>query len=485
MENSGLVSFLARLIGCTEPALTLLISLLLGYPIAFFHRKYLYGKAPNLQHIYFIVCGLGLCYFNYGWDTLHSVAAVSITYGVLKVLGGNLTSLLIVFTYTMLHLLIGYWATATATYDIKWTMPQCVLTLRLIGLAFNVYDGQQPEEKLSSDNKSVALRTVPSLLEVFGHSYFPSSFLVGPQLPLKRYHDFVELKLEKKENPKELPDTIVAGRNRLCLGIMYLSIYQLGSMYLSDDYITSEEYSCLSMWKKVLFFGIWGRVNLYKYISCWLITEGSCIIMGLTYNGVDENGKAKWDGCSNVKLSVFETSTRMNHYIESFNINTNQWVAQYIYKRLKFLNNKSYSYLGTLLFLAVWHGLHSGYYVTFFFEFIVITTEKNIMTLAERSDKTMEFVQKPLVSCVLNVFLRMYTFVTMGYAMIPFVLLKYRRYFPVLKQFYFAPHVICISIIALDPLLKKMVPRSRKEPKPAPSSSTEGEKGTVEEKKNE
>lgn len=107
------------------------------------------------------------------------------------------------------------------------------------------------------------------------------------------------------------------------------------------------------------------------------------------------------------------------------------------------------------------------------------------MTLAERSDKTMEFVQKPLVSCVLNVFLRMYTFVTMGYAMIPFVLLKYRRYFPVLKQFYFAPHVICISIIALDPLLKKMVPRSRKEPKPAPSSSTEGEKGTVEEKKNE
>lgn len=56
------------------------------------------------------------------------------------------------------------------------------------------------QEKLSSDNKSVALRTVPSVLEVFGHSYFPSSFLVGPQLPLKRYHDFVELKLEKKVN---------------------------------------------------------------------------------------------------------------------------------------------------------------------------------------------------------------------------------------------------------------------------------------------
>lgn len=53
-------------------------------------------------------------------------------------------SLSLVFVITMSHLLIGYWVTATGTYDIKWTMPQCVLTLRLIGLAFNVFDGQQP-----------------------------------------------------------------------------------------------------------------------------------------------------------------------------------------------------------------------------------------------------------------------------------------------------------------------------------------------------
>lgn len=35
--------------------------------------------------------------------------------------------------------------TSTDDYDIKWTMPQCVLTLRLIGLAFNLLDGQKPE----------------------------------------------------------------------------------------------------------------------------------------------------------------------------------------------------------------------------------------------------------------------------------------------------------------------------------------------------
>lgn len=38
---------------------------------------------------------------------------------------------------------VGYWFTGTETYDIKWSMPHCVLTLRLIGLAFDVFDGHR------------------------------------------------------------------------------------------------------------------------------------------------------------------------------------------------------------------------------------------------------------------------------------------------------------------------------------------------------
>lgn len=77
-----------------------------------------------------------------GWDVLHSFSSIAICYLVMRVLGGGTLSLAIVFTYTMAHLLYGYGSTATSDYDIKWTMPQCVLTLRLIGLAFNLSDGQ-------------------------------------------------------------------------------------------------------------------------------------------------------------------------------------------------------------------------------------------------------------------------------------------------------------------------------------------------------
>jgi hypothetical protein len=36
-----------------------------GYPLAIFHRHFLYGKNAKLQHIFFILCGVGIGVFNY------------------------------------------------------------------------------------------------------------------------------------------------------------------------------------------------------------------------------------------------------------------------------------------------------------------------------------------------------------------------------------------------------------------------------------
>lgn len=49
-----------------------------------------------------------------------------------------------------------------------------------------------------------------------------------------------------------------------------------------------------------------------------------------------------------------------------------------VYKRLKFLGNREISQLAALLFLAVWHGLHTGYYMCFFMEFLVMNAEKKV-----------------------------------------------------------------------------------------------------------
>lgn len=74
-------------------------------------------------------------------------------------------------------------------------MPHCVLVLRLIGLSFDVADGGLPEDKLSKDMKRLRIVDKPGLLEIATYTYFPATFLVGPQFPLERLrrylnHDF-------------------------------------------------------------------------------------------------------------------------------------------------------------------------------------------------------------------------------------------------------------------------------------------------------
>lgn len=100
-----------------------------------------------------------------------------------------------------------------------------------------------------------------------------------------------------------------------------------------------------------------------------------------------------------------------------------------------------------MLFLAVWHGLHSGYYVTFVHEFIVMYVERDVSSLIafklsknlimvpfqlqaliKSNDRLQEFVNHPIVKLVLQVVLRLYTFIFMGWSLLPFVYLQFPRY---------------------------------------------------------
>ncbi|XP_076233949.1 lysophosphatidylcholine acyltransferase 3 protein nessy [Calliopsis andreniformis] len=458
---SSMLKNVSEALNSSEAAIRLVLSILLGIPIAFLHRYTLYGKTPVYQHLFFTICGVLICYWNYGLAILHSIDAICFTYIVLKLLGGTSLSVFITFIFNMSYLLYGYYTTSTDDYDIKWTMPQCVLTLRLIGLAFNLLDGKKSEEKLSVSQKQVALKKIPTFLETAAYCYFPGSFLVGPQFSMKRYLDYVNGRLlddNLKKSSNELPNCIVPGITRILTGFLYMSLYQIGISFLSNTYVLSSEFQKQVFLKRLFIVGIWGHINLYKYICCWLLTEGICTIFGLTYNGKDEKGKPLWNGCENVKLLTFETATRFNHYILSFNINTNHWCAEYIYKRLKFLGSKLYSQFATLAFLALWHGFHSGYYVCFFLEFIIMYAERDIIQILERMEKLQNLLKANFELRVLVwVLTKIYTFTFMGYCVVSFIFLSYSRYHAVYSSLYYSGHIIYLSYPLVSILLKKFL----------------------------
>uniref|UniRef100_A0A0P4W2L8 Lysophospholipid acyltransferase 5 n=1 Tax=Scylla olivacea TaxID=85551 RepID=A0A0P4W2L8_SCYOL len=314
----------ANSLGAPEPALRLLISILIGYPLVLIHRYSLYCKNPLIQHLYFIASGVSIALFNYGQNVVHSVICVLVAWLLLLVMGGTLLSVIISFIFQMTYLLVGYYMTGTDTYDIKWSMPHCVLTLRLIALTYDVYDGRKDPEKLSGDQQKTALPFTPTLIEIAGHTYFPASFMVGPQFSMRRYLDFVKGSLVGCE----LPPCLIPGLLRGSLGMFYLAVYQVGISWLPDAFINSDEYYALALWKRHIVVGLWAKITLYKYVSCWLIAEGVCIMSGLAFNGRDSAGGMRWDGCRNVHVLLLEGSTQFGHLIQSFNTNTNAWVAQ-------------------------------------------------------------------------------------------------------------------------------------------------------------
>jgi len=89
------------------------------------------------------------------------------------------------------HLLVGYWFSETRQYDITWTTPFCIMTLRFIGLVMDVYDGQKPRDKLRPDQLQTAIVVPPSLLELVAFGLFFTGTLVGPQFSLARFRAFI------------------------------------------------------------------------------------------------------------------------------------------------------------------------------------------------------------------------------------------------------------------------------------------------------
>ncbi|XP_038623675.1 lysophospholipid acyltransferase 5 [Tachyglossus aculeatus] len=452
---------LAEALGASEQALRLIISIFLGYPLALFHRHFLFYKDCYLTHLFHVVSGISIAYFNFGTQLYHSLFCIGLQFLILRLMGRTVTAVLTTFCFQMAYLLAGYYYTATDQYDIKWTMPHCVLTLKLIGLAIDYYDGGKDQQTLSAEQREQALRGVPSLLEVAGFSYFYGAFLVGPQFSMNNYMKLA--RGEMTDEPGKKPNSVGPALRRLGLGLLYLVGYTLFGPYLTDDYLLTDDYASRPFWFRCAYMMVWGKFVLYKYVTCWLVSEGVCILSGLGYNGRDARGRPQWDACANMKVWLFETTPRFTGTIASFNTNTNSWVARYIFKRLKFLGNKTLSQGLALLFLALWHGLHSGYLVCFQLEFLIVIVERRAARLIRESPFLSALADVAILKPFFYVAQQTVHWIFMGYSMTAFCLFTWDKWFRVYKAVYFMGHVLFFGLLFLLPQLHKvMVPRKEK-----------------------
>lgn len=233
------IPFLSEILGVTEPALNLLISILLGYPLAVIYHKYV-REHKEYRDLYFVATGIDIAFYNFGISMYHNAIPAVAIFISTKALGPGKYNAIVTFAFNMMYLLAGYVVTESEDYDITWTMPHCVLTLKLIALSFDLWDGQKmlQGKELSANNKLTALESPPTFMELLGFVYFPACFLVGPIFSFRRYKDFVSDKFPLDEEASVYEGQAI---KRLIQGVIYLVAYQVGgNIYFLMFYYTVE-----------------------------------------------------------------------------------------------------------------------------------------------------------------------------------------------------------------------------------------------------
>lgn len=97
---------------------------------------------------------------------------------------------------------------------------------------------------------------------------------------------------------------------------MYLTIFQVGCMYFTEAYMLSDEFNNLSFIRKCFYLALWSKIHLYKYISCWLITEGALITFGKLLKVFNLLRDRKWL----IDLRFSQTTSKLLSYEIKFDI---------------------------------------------------------------------------------------------------------------------------------------------------------------------
>lgn len=272
------------------------------------------------------------------------------------------------------------------------TGAQMVLVMKLSAFAWNVADGALPDDQLSEYQKSRRLVKLPGLLDYAAYVLFFPSLLVGPAFDYSEYHAWIDTSMfdvpasvdPTKKPPtrkkRKIPRSGTPATWKMVGGLVWIFLFLKFSAWYSPDVLFSGGYLSRGFLGRVFTLHMVGFTTRFKYYGVWTLSEGSCILAGLGYNGVDPTtGKVSWNRLQNINPWGVETAQNSRGYLENWNMNTNKWLRYYIYLRVTPRNKKPgfRASMATFTTSAFWHGFYPGYYLAFMLGSFVQTAAKS------------------------------------------------------------------------------------------------------------
>lgn len=209
--------------------------------------------------------------------------------------------------------------------------------------------------------------------------FFPG-LMAGPSFDYVDYHRWIETTMfevpagidpahaPKTRKKRRIPRSGAPAAWKAVIGILWLVGFLQFSPSYNTGLVLGDQYLQYGFLHRVWLLQMLGFVTRMKYYGVWYLTEGACILSGLGYRGVDpKTGRVQWNRLQNVNPWRLETAQNTRAYLENWNINTNNWLRNYMYLRVTPKGKKPgfRASLATFGTSAFWHGFYPGYYLAF------------------------------------------------------------------------------------------------------------------------
>ncbi|KAG1928616.1 lysophospholipid acyltransferase [Pimephales promelas] len=350
---------------------------LFGLAVAFWFRLALgpHRVSAELRHAVAIVFGAAILIFCFGWYAVHVFLLVLACYGIMIT-----ASVHNLHRYTLIASL-GYLTLCQVSrvfifdYGIlstDFSGPLMIITQKVTTLAFQVHDGMsRKQEELTDDQRHLAVRSRPSLLEYLSYNINFLSILVGPCCLYKDYTEFIRGRHVKRVRdsgsrqnggdkvPEPSPVRTVVNKLLVCVCcLLWFFIitkafpisYNVDPQFVSDaSFVTRLAYALISI-----------QAARPKFYFAWTLADAVHNAAGFGVSGVNARGEVSWDLVSNVHIWEIETATSFKSFIDNWNIQTALWLKRVCHDRAPFHRMPL-----TFVLSAIWHGVYPGYYFTF------------------------------------------------------------------------------------------------------------------------
>ncbi|KAL9090422.1 MAG: hypothetical protein Q9159_001951 [Coniocarpon cinnabarinum] len=386
--------YVAGPVGASVDDLKLVVCLILSYPLAAILKRIPDSK-PHLKNIFTICVSLFFLVGVYDlWSGLRTLLVTCAgAYIIARYLSGPVMPWL-GFFFLMGHMSINhvYRHRHTAPGEFDHTGAQMVLVMKLSAFCWNVHDGRLKEQDIGNFQKEHRIKEIPNLLDYMGYCFFFPGLLIGPAFDYIDYKRYIEtsmfdippgvdpIKAPPRRKNRRVPQSGVPAAKTFAAGVVWIFVFLILIRSYNTEVVLSSDFTSYNFLRRIWMIYMFTFVARAQYYGAWSLAEGSCILSGITYKGINEKtGRVDWDRLQNIRPLGVELAQNTRAFLGNWNINTNNWLRNYVYLRVTPKGEKPgfLASLSTFGASAFWHGFMPGYYLTFILGAFLQTVAKH------------------------------------------------------------------------------------------------------------